>query len=299
MTDERQLHQTADIVDLAGIFDLEAAEELLQYLSPQSECWQPDPSVWIFRGQASMEWELKARAHRGKHEFNGFGLEDELNTPGVSDEIRCQIAEVELLRRFRSALDEAGLPIPSESAAIDGRSVEIRYPNEPPESAIPLLALAQHHGIPTSLLDWSRHSYKAAYFAAVDAAAAVAKDGRLAIWALRTDIFSRNVHPLGAKLRLLVAPAASNPNLNAQAGLFTQVRGGETRSVDDCARRLYVETNGLSGAVPVPWMRRITLPRDSAPRLLRLLSYFSIGGASMFPGYDGVVRRLREDGLDA
>jgi len=40
---------------------------------------------------------------------------------------------------------------------------------------------------------------------------------------------------------------------------------------------------------------KLTLPQRQARRLLQLLSYSGINGSTMFPGYDGVVRRLREE----
>jgi len=39
---------------------------------------------------------------------------------------------------------------------------------------------------------------------------------------------------------------------------------------------------------------RLTLPVEQAPKLLRLLSYEGIDGASMFPSADSVVRAMRE-----
>jgi hypothetical protein len=44
-------------------------------------------------------------------------------------------------------------------------------------------------------------------------------------------------------------------------------------------------------------MKQVVLPRTHAPRLLRLLSYAGINGSSMFPGYEGVVKRMREEAL--
>jgi hypothetical protein len=41
----------------------------------------------------------------------------------------------------------------------------------------------------------------------------------------------------------------------------------------------------------------VTLSVEQAPRLLRLLAYDGITGASMYPGTDGVVRAMRERSL--
>jgi hypothetical protein len=256
--------------------------------------WKPDPSKWIFRGHGAANWRLLARAQRGKEQYAGFGVDAELSAEGFSDQINIQSAERTLFFRFRQALDEAGLEIPVPAPKLDSHP-EIRHQSEVPEIGLPLLALAQHYGLPTTLLDWTHHATKAAYFAAAAALERDSNEQKLAIWALRIDAIDAGVYSYMADLRLVTAPMASNPNLHAQSGLFTQARNGQAIAVDDYLRDFLSRHPELESSTPLPWMRKVSAPRSCAPNLLRLLALSGINGSSMFPGYEGAVKRLRKE----
>jgi hypothetical protein len=66
---------------------------------------------------------------------------------------------------------------------------------------------------------------------------------------------------------------------------------GQSPSIEE-----YVEARKGDGEGR-PSLHRLLLPNSEAPKLLRLLSYEGITGASMFPGADGVVQEMREYAL--
>jgi hypothetical protein len=264
---EAQAHEGPSPREGVEDYPCTSATELLELVSPMHSLWAEKPSAWIYRGQADANWQLKSTADRNPKAFNDFGIagEDSMHT---------------LVQRFKDRIEQAGLPLPASVPPLG------RIGTQP--SLVAMLALAQHHGLPSQLLDWTRRARYAAYFAAADAAAKDSKTrpSHLAVWALRLQ--ARNY-----LLEIHRAPFATNPNLRAQEGLFTAQWDRETRALclEHAAKVIEAREPGTAT------LRRMTLPTSEAPKLLRLLSYEGVDGASMFPGVDGVVRAMRENAL--
>ncbi len=184
-----------------------------------------------------------------------------------------------------------------------------------------MFALAQHYGIPTRLLDWTRTPLTAAYFACVgvvrDQAEGKATPDKFAIWALsRTNVENINRPDDGMPeslrvkvdgdftIAIVTVPTVSNPNLRAQQGLFTLVEhfpdsqdpdrpqpfsGFDATPPLDELIRDRVQANQL----PVLW--KWSLPSSEAGELLRLLAMENVTGATVFHGHDAVMRGIREE----
>jgi hypothetical protein len=281
------------------VLECTSAEDLLNRLAPRNNLWRPHPSPWIFRGQDG-DWPLLPKAYRkGGQAYRDLGFDCDLSALEPPAEVFAKTQQ-DFLREFRDILDRTGLPIPSRPADLYHTSSRGEFGGEPAYAAYPQLALAQHLGLPTPLLDWSYRGAIAAYFA-------VPKDppktDEMVVWGLRTDFIMADSRFLpnekevaGAVMSLETAPRSGNANLHAQAGVFTLMRGDAAydMTVDAFVELLCREDPKLFVSGSPPIMRKLTLKMTHASELLRLLAIEGIDAASAFPGYDGVARSMKE-----
>jgi hypothetical protein len=298
--------------------DYQTADEFLDALSPRGPYFGDDyyPDRYLFRGHADARFELLPSALR-----LGILIKTIARWTPVADWTnREQInAELNVLHDFFRLADHSGLSLPEDVQDTRGlffsaqrHIVGYHTPyhiekNWPPIQLWSMMALAQHYGMPTRLLDWSRSSYTAAYFAAIEAAEwvtgrKVAPEGvqSLAVWA-----FSEVAHTVneqtggrsaqGCSVELVTAPAASIPNLRAQKGVFTLCCPQEINPEGLVDRRPLDKV--LQASLSVIEFHVFKLPVTEAPKLLRLLAKEGVSGAMLFPGYGGVATGLKEQQL--
>jgi hypothetical protein len=230
-------------------------------------------NAWIFRGHYKAEWHLQP------------SLERTLSQRPMDLAIERQIIS-EFQRRAHQYL----------------ASTEI------PQTLLEWLALMQHHGSPTRLLDWTRSPYIAAFIAFEDT---FKEEGETAIWAinsrwlaecserrlahawnrsvkapeLRTDEELNRLMHCSVRVVIPMEPERMNERLTIQQGLFLFPSGTELSFESVLA--------DYSRDDSPEHIRKIVLPKsEGLPCLVDLLR-MNINAASLFPGLDGFARSLR------
>lgn len=261
---------------------LGSADQIWEALGPAAGLYTP-PRKPVFRGQASADWGLVPSVLREGAERH---LPSHWRRERRAD--HQVFAELLLLRSFVLYCDEIGLDLPTSSAT-DFRGEGFRNRHElvepeewPGEDLLDLLAMAQHHKVPTRLLDWTRNPYAAIYFAASDALRQVA-DGqlndRLAVWALDTE----SINLYREDVRIVRPSGSVSPHLAAQSGLFTvQVLKGNR---DESLEVKPLET--VFCRSPDSPLTKFTVPISESPRLVHFCERAGVSGARMFPSADG------------
>ena len=218
---------------------------------------------WLFRGQADARWTLSPSVHRGYTPQQERYLTNEFRVRARSRYFSCPMSD--------------------------------DYPG--------WLALMQHYGLPTRLLDWTYSPLVAAFFALhPDYVPPACGDNRDAcIWALDARMLNESqgfeplIFPLDASsYEPLIVPAFKNrkelntvgvamaiehdPRIQLQQGAFT---------IHSCRTPI----DAMDGAGQ--WLRKLVISKDAIPVLFDELTLLGIRKYSLFPDLSALTSELR------
>jgi hypothetical protein len=302
------------------VIQVNTASEFIEYLRLTHPIWDmqvPGDTRWIsrekwaFRGQSNADWSLTPSAFRANAVL---GFKPGAATPS-SNQIDRKNQERRALQDFLFFADRMGLKVPGDN--IHFRVPQLPgYPSRPPidfwpwESVLETLAIAQHHGVPTRLLDFTYDPMVAGFFAAYDAWETMGRpniykkleqDGYLAVWAIHLPLIYTSVDNTFSstpRLILVTAPRAENSYLHHQDGFFMLDVDADAngyppieQAIDDIKRDLLSkgETRYTGDQV-----FQLTLSWNHVPELLAKLWNELYNIAKLQPTHDKAVQALKD-----
>jgi hypothetical protein len=218
------------------------------------------PYDFIFRGQQDRQWRLRTGFHRtGRANLKRYYLQD-----------------IQTLWRHFSAI------------------VPHHFDLNNPQQYGAFVSLAQHHGFPTPLLDWTYSPFVAAYFAYKGLRNSVARaepPSRM----VRIFMFDRKewvrsfpqipkLAPLPPHFTIMEPLATANPRMIPQQALVSLTNIDDIESYIAWAEH----TSGKR------FLHVLDLPVNERPQVMSELALMGVAAGSLLPGLDGTCEELKE-----
>jgi hypothetical protein len=175
------------------------------------------------------------------------------------------------------------------------KSIEVLMLDEFKRSSLPLiefepkdnwdwLALAQHHGLPTRLLDWTYNALVALWFVVENSPE---KNERGVVWILKTEPSDfrdteQDTNPLNNKVTKIFRSRVMSRRISAQSGVFTVHR------ISDKGKVVQFESNATFREKLI----KINIPAESFASIRKSLKMMGVNHSTIFPDIDGLCKHL-------
>lgn len=334
-----------------SVWRAQSAHEFLTALRrSNNQWWEGDQIPWVFRGHRDESWPLLPsawrpgnqiianaqmeaaqrfeRSHTAQrlHWSSGNHITGQAHFGGNDAELQKRLtiestAELLPVYDFLLTCDRLGLAtpllaLPPDSTLSPDWLIGTNDPLVGDDffrfTDIPhYISLAQHHGLPTRLLDWTHDPMKAAFFAAETFTGDKAQTN-IAVWAIhrrratlvkgKPAVFPRfldgkvedgNNQEIYPTIEIVRTPMRENFFLAAQSGQFTSIRASGIDFMHRGGLRPSLETFITESGVEEIVLRKITLERRCVPELARMLTREEISRSQLMPTHDNVAADVR------